>query len=290
MKISIITATYNSSKTITDTLKSVKRQTFSNIEHIVVDGNSTDNTLGLIKKHNHAGPIISEPDAGIYDAMNKGLQMATGDVIGILNSDDFFHDQYVVENIANAFQHYNCDAIYGDLVFVDKNNTSQIKRKWIAGGYNEKLFLKGWMPPHPTFYVKKEVYDKLGLFNTTLKSAADYELLLRFLYINQIKVQYLPGVIVHMREGGRSNCSIKNRLMAHFEDYKAWKLNKVQPNWYTVPLKPLRKVKQFIFTNLDTHKQSNLDIDFSFVKNIYNQPIEAQHTQSVQQRAIPVIS
>lgn len=245
MKVSIITATYNSAGTIRDTLLSVQKQTYPNIEHIIIDGESTDNTLQILECFRHRGPLLSEPDNGIYDAMNKGVAMATGDVVGILNSDDFYPHPGVIEKVVRAFT-AGCDAVYGDLVYVDAHHANKVLRKWVAGGYNKKLFYKGWMPPHPTFFVKKEVYQKHGHFNLDFKSSSDYELLLRFMFLNNIKVKYLPGVLVHMRAGGHSNRSLKNRLAAHKEDYRAWSSNGLSPKWYTLAMKPLRKVKQFM--------------------------------------------
>ena len=247
MKVSIVTATYNSSKTVGDTLTSVQNQIFSSIEHIIVDGNSKDDTLSVLEQFGHRGPLVSEPDNGIYDAMNKGIKIATGDIVGILNSDDFYPNNEVIQKVVDIFSKTNCEALYGDLLYVDEKNTKKIKRKWIAGPFSKKQFYRGWMPPHPTFFVKREVYDKFGLFNTQLKSAADYELLLRFIFINRIKTEYLPEVLVHMRAGGQSNSSLKNRIAAHMEDRAAWKINQIRPKWFTLMMKPMRKIKQFIF-------------------------------------------
>lgn len=246
MKVSIITATYNSAATIKDTVLSVKNQTYNNLEHIVIDGRSTDNTINLLDYFGHHGPVVSEPDSGIYHAMNKGVKIAGGDIVGILNSDDFYSNGSVIEKVVRAFESGDCDAVYGDLVYVDAHRTKKVLRKWIAGGYNRKLFYKGWMPPHPTFFVKKEVYEKYGAFNLNFKSSSDYELLLRFMLLKDIKVKYLPGVLVHMRAGGHSNKSLRNRIAAHIEDHRAWSINGISPKWYTVVLKPLRKVKQYL--------------------------------------------
>lgn len=249
MKVSIITATFNSAKTIKDTVLSVAHQTHKQIEHIIIDGCSTDNSLNIAGHFGHAGPQLCEPDNGIYDAMNKGVKMSTGDIIGILNSDDFYPDAQVIEKVVKAFDSGDYDAVYGDLVYVDPNQVKRVLREWIAGVYNKKLFYNGWMPPHPTFFVKKEVYEKHGLFNLSFKSSSDYELLLRFMLLKEIKVKYLPDVLVHMRAGGNSNKSIKNRIIAHLEDRRAWKVNGISPKWYTIALKPLRKVNQFFITH-----------------------------------------
>ena len=249
MKVSIITATYNSARTIRDTITSVNKQTYKNVEHIIIDGASDDKTLQIAEFYGHTGPIVSEKDNGIYEAMNKGVTLAKGDIIGILNSDDFYPDANVIGKVIEAFEDKNVDAVYGDLLFIDAANSQKVNRRWIAGGYDKKLFYRGWMPPHPTFFVRREVYEKFGQFDLNLKSSSDYELLLRFLLLHKIKVKYLPGVMVHMREGGHSNKSIFHRLAAHKEDYMAWKSNGLSPKWYTLTMKPLRKVKQFVITN-----------------------------------------
>lgn len=271
MKVSIITATYNSAATIRDTVLSVKNQTYNNVEHIVVDGNSGDNTLNLLSYFGHNGPVLSEPDKGIYDAMNKGVKIADGDIVGILNSDDFYPHTKVIEKVVKAFKSGNCDAVYGDLVYVDPSNIKKVLRRWIAGGYNRDLFYSGWMPPHPAFFVKKEVYEKYGGFNLDFKSSSDYELLLRFLFKMNIKVRYLPGVLVHMRAGGYSNRSIKNRLAAHIEDYRAWKTNGIKPKWYTLTLKPLRKVKQYLVPHKPKLQEKIFSKTFFPSKEISNQ-------------------
>lgn len=246
MKVSIITATYNSASTIQDTVLSVDHQSYKNIEHIIIDGASTDNTLNLIGRFGHKGMIVSEPDKGIYDAMNKGIVKASGDIIGILNSDDYYADNHIIAKVVKAFENTDCDAVYGDLVYVDARHGKKVLRRWVAGGYSRKHFYNGWMPPHPTFFVRKEVYEKYGHFNLDFKSSSDYELLLRFLFINNIRVKYIPDVLVHMRAGGYSNKSLRNRIAAHKEDHQAWKLNGVTPKWYTLAMKPLSKLHQFV--------------------------------------------
>jgi len=265
MKVSIITATFNSSATIRDTVLSVKHQTYNEVEHIIVDGVSTDNTLNMVEYFGHKGPVVSEPDRGIYDAMNKGVAMATGEIIGILNSDDFYPDADVLEKVVRAFENENCDAVYGDLVYVDADHGKKVLRKWIAGGYDKKLFYRGWMPPHPTFFVRKEVYEKYGSFNLAFKSSSDYELLLRFMFLNNIRVKYLPGTMVHMRAGGYSNKSLRNRLAAHKEDYLAWRSNGISPRWYTLVMKPLRKVKQYAIAQKTNYSNQ------MFFRNIFTQ-------------------
>jgi glycosyltransferase len=246
LKISIITVTYNSSATIADTLKSIESQHYKNIEHIVVDGKSTDNTVEIIQSFPHVSKWVSEKDAGLYDAMNKGLQMATGDIIGILNSDDVYAHENVLENVVKHFESGEVDTLYGDLHYVNPNDLNKTVRVWRSGNFKRSNFNFGWMPPHPTFFVKREVYQEVGLFNLSLKSAADYELMLRILYKYRFNAAYLPEVLVKMRAGGVSNGSIKKRLRANKEDRLAWKMNELHPYFFTLYLKPLRKVFQFI--------------------------------------------
>lgn len=247
LKISIITVSFNSAKTIEQTIQSVLSQRYSNVEYIIIDGASQDETLSIIEKYRDKISIfISEKDNGIYNAMNKGLKLATGDIIGILNSDDFYADENVLSDIAQLFEQGKADAVYADLQYVDANDTRKIKRHWKSGKYKPGDFLFGWMPPHPTFFVRKEVYEKYGLFNENLSSAADYELMLRFIHKYQISLDYLPRVIVKMRSGGQSNVTAKNRIKANLEDRKAWEINALKPYFFTLFLKPLRKLKQFV--------------------------------------------
>lgn len=247
MKVSIITVVYNAASTIEDTITSVLNQSYPNIEYIIVDGQSNDGSIDIIKKYsNKISKFKSEKDAGIYDAMNKGIEMATGDVIGILNADDVYEHSEVIKNIVDKFQEKNPDAVYADLKYVMKDDLNKVIRYWKSGKYRDGKFLYGWMPPHPTFFVKKDTYNKLGLYRTDLKSASDYELMLRFIHVNKINIDYLPEVIIRMREGGMSNHSIKNRLNANKEDRKAWELNNIKPGPFTLILKPLSKLLQFI--------------------------------------------
>ena len=279
MKVSLITVSYNSAKTIADTLKSVQSQTYKNIEYIVVDGKSSDGTVEIVRQFLDSSKDVTqdamqdsekdalqgdkqgsakgasqgvvtkflcERDKGIYDAMNKGLALATGDIIGVLNSDDFYCAEDVVEQVVLAFQENETDCLYGDLNYVDPIDTNKIVRKWRSGAYYRKNFLKGWMPPHPTFFVKKSCYENFGTFDTQFKSAADYELMLRFLFKESCSAQYLPKVMIHMRAGGVSNVSLKNRLRANREDRKAWKINGLKPKWFTLLRKPLSKLIQYL--------------------------------------------
>ncbi|MBS1659728.1 MAG: glycosyltransferase [Bacteroidetes bacterium] len=246
MKISIITATYNSSATVKDTLTCIRDQQYKDIEHIIVDGASKDDTLDIVRTFPHVALCVSEKDRGIYDAMNKGIGMATGEVIGILNSDDVYIDNAVLAEVAAAFEDPSVMTVYADLQYVYADDLNRVQRTWKSGKFKKRNFYYGWMPPHPTFFVRREVYGKSGLFNLELRSAADYELMLRILLKLDMPAYYLPRVIVKMRAGGMSNASLSNRLRANKEDRLAWKLNNVRPYFFTLYLKPLRKIYQFI--------------------------------------------
>ncbi len=244
MKFSIITATYNNETTILNTISSVVSQTYINIEHIIIDGASKDKTLSLIK--NNATKIlkvISEPDNGIYDALNKGIKNATGDIIVFLHADDIFAKNTIIEDAAKLFTNKQTDSIYGDLQYVSKEDTNKIIRYWKSGEFKFSKLKKGWMPPHPTFFVKKKIYDKLGTFDTSFRIAADYDIILRFLGQNKISTAYLPQVMIKMRIGGESNKSIKNIIKKMQEDVKVLKKNKFG-GWYTVFLKNIIKIPQ----------------------------------------------
>ena len=246
MKISVITATYNSAATVKDTLTCIRQQDYPDIEHIIVDGCSTDSTLDIVAGFSHVKKVISEKDKGIYDAMNKGIRQATGEVVGILNSDDVYSDVSVLSSVASAFADPAVMTVYADLQYVYPDDLNRIQRTWRSGEFKKRNFYYGWMPPHPTFFVRKEIYERGGLFNLDLRSAADYELMLRILVKMEIPAYYLPRVIVKMRAGGMSNASLGNRLHANKEDRLAWKLNNLKPYFFTLYLKPLRKIHQFI--------------------------------------------
>ena len=192
-------------------------------------------------------PVFALPkDDGIYFALNKGIDIASGDIIGILHSDDFYAHEQVISMVVREFENKNVDSVYGDLQYVDKTNTHKIIRNWKSGKYKKGMFLNGWMPPHPTFFVKREHYKKYGNFNTNLKSAADYELMLRLLHKHQLKTSYIPEILVKMRVGGKSNVSFINRIYANREDRLAWKINELKPGFFTLLLKPLSKLGQFL--------------------------------------------
>ena len=247
MKISIITATFNSAPTVGDTLACIGRQGHSDIEHIIVDGGSTDSTLEIIAAFPHVSRVVSGKDKGIYDAMNKGIGLATGDIIGILNSDDVYTDGEVLSDVARAFADPDVMTVYADLQYVDFADLEKIRRRWRSGPFKPANFYYGWMPPHPTFFVRREVYERAGVFNLSMRSAADYELMLRILLKHRVPAYYIPRVIVKMRAGGMSNASLLNRLRGNKEDRMAWKLNGLKPYFFTLYLKPLRKIHQFIF-------------------------------------------
>lgn len=211
MKISIVTACFNSEKTIKDTIKSVESQNHSDVEHIIVDGLSSDNTMGIVKASSNISRYISEIDSGIYDAMNKGINLATGEIIGTLNSDDFYFDNTVLSKVAELFKSRpDIDAIYADLVYVEQENTDKIVRFWQSHDFLSGMFRKGWVPAHPTFFVRKDIYQEHGVFNLDYKIAADFELLYRFLEEKHVSAHYCPEVLVKMRVGGTTNKSFSN--------------------------------------------------------------------------------
>jgi glycosyltransferase len=259
MKISIITTTYNSSKTISDCITSVNNQTYSDIEHIIIDGASIDNTIKIIDSlPNRVTTIISEPDKGIYDALNKGIHMATGDVIGFLHSDDIYASDKVISTVVDQFHQTSADVIYGDLNYVNKNNTKKIVRYWKSCPFHPFLLKKGWMPPHSTFFAKRELYQRYGVFDTSFRISADYDLMLRFLKTRELNVHYIPEVLIHMRLGGQSNKSLKNIIRKTREDWRAIKKNETG-NLLTLLQKNTSKIRQFIpdFHHIETGK--NLD-------------------------------
>jgi glycosyltransferase len=246
--ISIITVAYNAQNTIQSCLDSVARQNVA-LEHIVIDGASSDNTLEIVRRHQSRQAnviVVSEPDDGIYDAMNKGLRQAKGDIVGILNADDFYATDKALSRVSKAFAAAQIDSCYGDLVYVDRDNLKKITRYWKASKFDRSAFYQGWMPPHPTFFVRRRVYEGYGLFKPELGSAADYELMLRFLFKHGITTRYIPEVLIKMRTGGVSNISLKNRVLANQMDREAWRVNQLRPKPWTLFAKPIRKITQFI--------------------------------------------
>ena len=245
-KVSIITVCYNASDVISKCLDSVEKQVTENfsVEHIVIDGGSKDGTVDIVNGHSSPDHFISEQDNGLYDAMNKGIALSTGDVVAFLNSDDEYSDTKVLSDIVSEFRSSNSQAVFGDLVVFDSTNHNKIIRKWKAGPKGN--FKHGWMPPHPSLFVRKSVINCSGNFNLDFKFSADYEWMIRSLHAENLSLSYIPRTIVQMRAGGLSNASLINRLKAHIEDYKAWKVNRLIPYPWTILLKPLRKVTQFI--------------------------------------------
>ena len=247
MKISIITTTYNSAVTVKDTLQSVNAQTYHNIEHIIVDGASKDNTLDIVREYGkRVAKVISEPDKGIYDAMNKGIREATGDIIGILNSDDVYASESVLANVMRLFDDENCDGVYGNLNFVRATNLNEVVRLWKSSPYKPTGFSKGWHPPHPTFFVRKEIYNNYGLFDISLDVSADFELMLRFIEKHKIDVCFLDEVLVKMRYGGESTGSIKKIIAGNKNIMKAFKKNDLDVSYLYPFYRLLPKLKQFI--------------------------------------------
>jgi len=247
MKVSIITTVLNNKETIESAIKSVLGQRYLDIEYIVIDGGSIDGTIKIIESYkNKISKFISEPDRGIYDGMNKGIKNATGDIIGNLNSDDFYANTNVIETVVKTMKEKNVDVCWGDLVYVNKKNLEKTIRYWKSSEYKEGKFKKGWMPPHPTFFVKKWVYEKYGVFNLDFPIAADYELMLRFLEKYKVKSCYIPQILVKMRLGGKSTKSIKNIIKANIDCYKSWKINGLKINPIIIFIKPFSKISQFI--------------------------------------------
>ena len=248
MKVSIITVCYNAEKHIEETIQSVLSQDFNDLEYLLIDGGSNDSTVEIVNKYNSKIDfIISEKDEGMYDAMNKGIKLAKGELIGILNAGDLFVNEKVVSEIVNKIEEK--DAIYADLDYVNELNTNKVIRKWKSGEFNFTNFKYGWMPPHPTLFIRKKIYENFGMYRLDYKTAADYELMLRIFYKNECSAVYLNKVIVKMRVGGASNSSIKNRINANMEDRKAWKDNELKPYWFTLFLKPARKIIQYLHFN-----------------------------------------
>ncbi|ENN9980428.1 glycosyltransferase [Vibrio vulnificus] len=245
MKVSVITATYNSSQTIVDTVRSLEGQTYSDIEYIIVDGASKDNTLQVIEQNcSRVSKIISEPDRGIYDALNKGIQAATGDIIGFLHSDDLLAYPQAIADLVNTMQASQSQAVYADLEYVSKDDIRKTVRLWTSGEYQKQNLLNGWMPPHPTFYMRRECYQALGVFDLSFRISADYDSLLRYLWVNGVTMSYLPKVLIKMRVGGASNRSLSNIYKKSCEDIRALKNSQVF--WpKALLIKNLSKIPQF---------------------------------------------
>lgn len=245
MKISIVTAVFNCRDTVEQALLSVARQDHADIEHIVVDGASTDGTLDVLERHRDTLDVLmSEKDRGMYDALNKGIARCTGDAIGFLHADDFFADDCTVSKIAAAFEDPQIGAVYGDLDYVSQGDAGRLIRRWRSGPFSRERLAWGWMPPHPTFYARREVYQRLGAFDVRYRIAADYDCMLRFLGRGGVVPKYIPEVLVKMRVGGMSNRSVANVLRKTAEDYRALSHNGVG-GIGALAWKNLSKIRQF---------------------------------------------
>jgi glycosyltransferase involved in cell wall biosynthesis len=246
IKISIITAVFNSQPTVCQAIDSVLSQTHPLVESVVIDGASNDGTLDALESYrSRLGVFISEKDNGIYDALNKGINHSSGDVIGFMHADDVFDSHDVLQKVATAFEDPKVDAVYGDLVYVNYSDIQKVVRYWKSGEYNNKSFSKGWMPPHPAFYARRSVYERLGLFDTSYRISADYDITLRFLATGNISATYIPKVFVRMRLGGLSNRSLRTVFNKSIEDYKIIKRNKVG-GIFSLICKNFRKLPQFL--------------------------------------------
>jgi len=239
MRFSIITVAFNSAETISDTILSVASQTFHNVEHIIIDGASTDETISIVQQHaDRLATIISEPDQGIYDAMNKGISAATGDVIGFLNADDVYANEHVLSTAAATFIDAKIEACYADLVYVDQHDLTKIIRYWRSQPYRDGLFQKGWMPAHPTFFARRNIYEKYGKFDLDYHIQSDFELTMRLLEVHKIKAVYIPEIFVKMRMGGVTNNRLSNIIKGNIEAYRACKKH----GYPVTPIFMVRKV------------------------------------------------
>ena len=244
MEFSIVTISYNSADSISETFHSVKNQAFKDYEYLLIDGGSKDGTLAIAKKQEHISKIVSEPDKGIYDAINKGIKNSTGEIIGFLNSDDTFYDENSLKIISEAFDK-DTDCVFGDLIYTDKNE--DIKRIWKGSEFKKGAFKKGWMPAHPTFYCRRSVYEKLGLYDDSFKIAGDFELMLRFLEKHNIRSKYIPHTLVNMKVGGASNNGLKSKLDILKEEFRAFDKNDINVNKLSYILHKAKKIKEFKF-------------------------------------------
>lgn len=254
MKVSIITATYNSASTVRDTIESILKQTHQDWELIIEDGLSRDDTLSIVKEYEPKCQgrmrIFSEKDEGIYDAMNRGIAHATGDVIGILNSDDFYHDEHVLEDINRAMENRPIDCVYGDLKFVQADNTNKVVRIWKGSQHENGAFLRGWHPAHPTFYARRACFEKYGTFNTSFAVSADFELMLRFIEVEGIRNRYIPRYFVKMRMGGESTGSLRNILKGNRGILRALREHGFHPSTLFVLRRMLPKIKASLMGRL----------------------------------------
>ncbi|WP_231427189.1 glycosyltransferase family 2 protein [Pedobacter sp. Leaf250] len=248
MKISIITVVFNNVHTIKTAIESVLCQQYPNIEYIIIDGGSTDGTLEVIQGyHAEIHQVLSEKDKGIYDAMNKGISHCTGEVIGILNSDDVYENSAVIQTVMDAFlDDQELGMVYGDLVYVKNDDLSQVVRKWSSENYYDHFFEDGNVPPHPSLFIKSEVYQKVGVFNLNMRLAADYEFMLRLFKLYRFKSRYINILLVRMRLGGATNVSLKNIINGNLEILSAWKQNHLKVPLSLMPKRILKRLTQFI--------------------------------------------
>ncbi len=244
MRLSIITSTFNSESTLPDTMASIQEQNFSELEYIIVDGGSKDGTLKIIENNPIVTKYVSEPDKGIYDALNKGVQLATGDIIGFVHSDDLLASEDILEKIRKIFQDKDVDGVYGDLIYSNKTDINKTIRTWKSQHFHPGLLKKGWMPAHPTLFLKKEVYEQVGLFNLDYSIAADYDFMVRVLLNKEYNFAYLPEIITNMRVGGASNRSLKNIIQKSKEDFRIIRHHKIG-GVFTLIGKNISKIKQF---------------------------------------------
>lgn len=258
MKISLITVTYNSGKTLADTIQSVLSQSYTNIEYIIIDGLSQDNTIDVIKKYelDFEGRMmwISEKDRGLYDAMNKGIKMATGDVVGILNSDDFYTSDDVLERVASELQNPDIDAVYGDVHFVKDSDLHKCVRYYSSKIFQRSLMRLGFMPAHPSFYLRREYFEELGLYQTDYKIAADFEFLLRVIYKAKIRMKYLPVDMVTMRVGGASTSGFESHKRIMKEHLRAFRENGIYANVFLLSLRYIYKIGEIISNRVFSHR------------------------------------
>ena len=249
MKVSIITVVWNNKDTIKDAINSVLKQTYNNIEYIIIDGASEDGTVDIVKSYgNKIMKFISEPDNGLYDAMNKGIRLATGDIVGLLHSDDFYIDEFVIEKIVKEFEERGVDSIYADLVYVKPENINETVRYYDSSKFNPSKFAYGLMPAHPTFFVKREIYVKYGVFRTDLKIAADFDLLAKFLYTHKISYHYINDALVKMRVGGLSTGGINSKILLNKEVLQVCLDNGIKTNIFKILSKYPNKLKEILFT------------------------------------------
>ena len=247
MKVSIITVVWNNKDTIKDAIDSVLSQSYKDIEYIIIDGASTDGTVDIVKSYgDKITKFISEPDKGLYDAMNKGIKLATGDIIGILNSDDFYTDKYVIEKIVGTFESLHVDSVFADLIYVKPENLTKTVRYYDSSKFYPAKFAYGYMPAHPTFFVRKEIYEKYGVFRTDLKIASDFDILIRFLYTNKVSYSYIQKPIVKMRLGGVSTNGLKSKILLNKEVLKVCKDNKIDTNIFKILAKYPSKILELL--------------------------------------------